>query len=988
LLAIIARTGFDSLVNPEAKPRRARDGAPLLLFLAALLLPCGGAFGQPTFTNAAAPDDFVLCMAGQATPILVETNADRAVRRAAGDLADDVARVTGIKPALKQILGGERMVVVVGTLGQSPVIDRLAAEGRLDIKGVRGEWESFVMQAVRNPWPGADVALVIAGSDWRGNIYGIYQLSEMIGVSPWYWFADVPTQRQDFLVVPPGIFKQGPPAVKYRGIFLNDEDWGLRPWASKTFDPATGNIGPKTYEKIFELLLRLHANYIWPAQHPDTRAFNFYPTNKEIADLYGIVMGSSHCEQMLRDNIDEWKLPESQYNYVLNRDGVLKYWEQRVQENAKFESVWTMGMRGISDGAMPGGGTLPEKADRLLHIIQDQRDMLARWVNPDVARVPQIFCPYKEVLDLYRLAPGVPSDITLVWPDDNYGYIRQFSDARERQRTGSAGVYYHVSYWGRPEDYLWICSTPPALIGEEMTKAFDYGANKVWILNVGDLKPAELDIEFFLKLAWNPRAWNGINTDQLMEQRFARDFGPKLAPEMTAIFAEYNRLNFQRKPEHMDFANGVGIFSVMANGDEVQQRLDAWHALVARVDAVTQALPAVARDAFFEVLGYAVHGASLMNDKWLALTRYYAYTRQGRISAFGLPAKAYEAQDAIHRETEKYNNSASGKWRLMMSDDPRDQAVFKMPAIPPAPSIPASPGKLKLALEGAESVMHFSKLTRRPHFVDAFNVATLPLHWTAKPDADWMQLSKNFGDDDGRVWMTIDWSRAPVGENVQGTIHFITTNQDLAVAVSVFNPADTAPMRSADFVEDDRRIVALAAHASAFLPGKDAHWQVIQGLGYSGSDVAVFPTLVLVRSEPAAVAADSPCLQFKMWIQHPGDWNFSVRALPTFSLEAGQPQRYAIALDDEPPKIVPLPVANSIVSMPLTISETDRRWQENVLRNAAIGSSIHTVAQAGLHTLKIWMVDPGIVLDAIIGDADNTRQSSYLYPPETRPVTK
>ena len=313
-------------------------------------------------------------------------------------------------------------------------------------------------------------------------------------------------------------------------------------------EPENGNIGPKTYARIFELLLRLHANYLWPAMRiPGTAAFNSFPADRELAPmLYGIVMGSSHCEQPLRNNVSEWdEKTFGEYDYVKNRDGVLKYWEQRVRENGQFENVYTVGMRGIHDGAMPGGGTPPEKAQRLLHIIQDQREMLGRLVNTNVAAIPQIFCPYKEVLELYHLAPNIPDDITLVWPDDNYGYIREFSDARERARSGGAGVYYHVSYWGHPRDYLWLCTTPPALIAEEMSKAYDYGANKVWLLNVGDLKPAELDIEFFLKLAWNPHVWTGTNTYDLLGQQLARDFGAANVPGLVSILSEYYRLNFQ-----------------------------------------------------------------------------------------------------------------------------------------------------------------------------------------------------------------------------------------------------------------------------------------------------------------------------------------------------------------------------------------------------------------------------------------------------------
>ena len=517
---------------------------------------CWSARGtQLALTESPSADDFILASNGTVGEIFIEPDEDPAVRRAAGDLAEDFSRVTGTKSAVENNFPNTgKITILVGTIGKSEIIDRLAAEGKLATNGVSGAWESYVLQLVNNPAPGVARGLVIAGSDRRGTIYGIYQLSELIGVSPWYWWADVPVAQKKFLALHGDIFKQPSPAVKYRGIFLNDEDWGLRPWASKKFDPQTGNIGPKTYVKIFELLLRLRANYLWPAMHPGTTAFNSFPTDKEIANEYGIVMGASHCEQMLRNNISEWDEKKfGDYNFVTNPDGVLKYWEQRVRENGKFENIYTMGMRGIHDGAMPGGGTESEKAARLETIIADQRQMLARNVSPNVAAVPQIFCPYKEVLPLYRLMKNLPDDITLVWPDDNYGYVRQFSNARERQRSGGAGVYYHVSYWGAPRDYLWLCSTPPALIAEEMTKAFDYGADKVWMLNVGDLKPAELDIEFFLKLAWNPHSWNGTNTYVLLEKQIARDFGNEHAAEITSILAEYYRLDFQRKPEHMDF---------------------------------------------------------------------------------------------------------------------------------------------------------------------------------------------------------------------------------------------------------------------------------------------------------------------------------------------------------------------------------------------------------------------------------------------------
>jgi len=815
----------------------------------------GTVLAAPAGTESAPTNEILLATEHSAAALWLEADGDPAVRRAAGDLAEDIQRVTGSRPALVDHPEGT-VALIIGTLGESPVVDRLVAAGKLEVAGVRGEWESYAVQVVVAPCPGVPAALVIAGSDRRGTIYGIYHLSELIGVSPWYWWADVPVTHHPRLALRGIHVKQGPPAVKFRGIFLNDEDWGLRPWAAKTLEPETGNIGPKTYAKVFELLLRLHANYLWPAMHPGTTAFNMLATNRELAQAYGIVMGSSHCEQMLRDNVSEWdEAVFGKYDFVTNPAGVLKYWEQRVRENGKFENVYTVGMRGIHDGGIPGGGTEREKAARLQTIIADQRDLLARLVNTNVAKVPQIFCPYKEVLPLYRLMKQLPEDITLVWPDDNYGYIRQFSNERERARSGGAGVYYHVSYWGAPRDYLWLCTTPPALMAEEMTKAYAYGADRVWMLNVGDLKPAELDLEFFLKLAWQPGAWTGTNTYELLGRQLARDFGPGAAGELTSILAEYYRLNFQRKPEHLMFPTN-DLFTA----DEAAQRLADWQALTVRVGAVEPTLPAAARDAFFELVGYPVLAAAAMNQKCLA----------------GSPAAAAD----ILRLTADYNERlAGGKWRNMMSANPRGQVGAGVP--PPR--------------------------------------------------------------------VTIHREVCPV-------------------------PA-RARMAGADFVEDHQRVVLAAAHASELMPGKDAHWQLITGLGYGGTAMTVFPVTAATRSTPETIRAESPCLHYRIYLETPGDWKITVRSLPTFSVVAGQPQRYAIALDDAPPKIVALPGA---------VRETDRTWRENVLRNAALTESVHPVARAGLHTLKIWMVDPGLVLDGILAETGGAQAPGYVWPAETK----
>ncbi len=808
--------------------------------------------------------------------IIVATNNTPAVQRAAGDLVEDMRRVTGVRPQVSDHFSPcTNSCIIIGTIGCDPTIDRLIAERRLDVSGVRGEWESYVLQVVTNPLPGVSSALVIAGSDRRGTIYGIYELSERMGVSPWNWWADVPVKPQKFLAVSGERFAQGPPAVKYRGIFLNDEDYGLRPWASQTFDPQLNNIGPKTYAKVFELLLRLRANYLWPAMHHGSRAFNLIPENKIVADHYGIVMGSSHCEQMLRNNVDEWDETKfGDYEYVSNRVGVLKYWEERVRENAKFDSVFTLGMRGIHDGGMPGKGSEREKAARLKNIIADQREMLARLVNTNLAEVPQIFCPYKEVLRLYRLQPDIPEDITIVWPDDNFGYVRQFSNERERQRSGGAGVYYHISYWGAPYNYLWLYSIPPALIAEEMTKAYDYGANKVWIVNVGDLKPGEIGMEFFLRLAWNPHQLDDSGAEEVLLKIGKRDFGTELAPEIVAIWNEYFRLNQPRKPDHMGFDEKNWLlkqpaFSTELNGDETETRLVAWRRLLNQLEVLEAKVSQPSADAFFELVGYPVRAAAAANEKALAVTRALAANANGRTNASQFLSVAREAQVEITRLTKFYNEQlAGGKWNLMMSDHPGNLTVFKLP----------------------------------------------------------------------------------------------TTAND---------PKEAPEMAKASTVEVGQRVVIEAEHASAMLPGADAKWKILHGVGYNGEAVTIFPATAAVRATPEKILAESPCLQFKLSLRHEGNWQVTLRTLPTFSVEAGQPQRYAIAIDDAPPQIV---------ALKLSTNEKDGWWQENVMRNAAITTSQHTVKTAGAHTLKIWMVDPGIVIDTIAADYGSNPKLGLLWP--------
>lgn len=946
--------------------------SPLVLALAGAAL----ANGAPAVQR-----EFVLASQVQAAPVFVDSAGDRAVLRATGDFVSDIGRVTGVVPPIVSDLShlkGE--VVIVGVLGRSPVIDRLVADGRLDARGIQGEWESTVTAVVADPLPSVSRALIVAGSDRRGVIYGLYRISETIGVSPWNWWADVPVRKRPEAFVAGDTLKQGPPAVKYRGIFLNDEDWGLRPWASQTLDPQTGNIGPKTYARVFELLLRLHANYLWPAMHPGTRAFNHYPDDKTLADEYGIVMGSSHAEPMLRDNIDEWKREgRGDYNFVTNGPAVLSYWEDRVRSNAPYENVYTMGMRGIDDTGMPGAGTLDEKAVRLRQIITDQREMLRRWVGPDPARIPQIFCPYKEVLDIYRRDPSIiPPDITLVWPDDNFGFVRQYSNAREQLRPGGAGVYYHVSYWGRPYDYLWVCSTPPAQIAEEMSKAWERGARTVWMLNVGDLKPAELDMEFFLRLAWDPRRWSlGRAQDDFLTQWARRDFSESVSESISSILNDYYRLNFARKPEHM----GVDpksrylshpVFSVSENDDEAGRRLEAFAVLNSRATDVMNSLPKESRDAYYELVLYPVRAAYLANAKGLSLARYLDYASAGRACASVYLDKAREAQAKIDAETEYYNSGvAGGKWRGMMSDAPRALAVFGLPGYTPPP-VPAVPS---LGVEAGGDVgavlPQFSALDRKDHYMDVFGKGRTPVSWNASSSEKWIRLSRTEGVGDQRIVVGIAWDRAPKGINIRGSILVAGGAQSIEVQVNLYNPADVAAPRQADFAEEGGRLIFQAVHASM----RTGPWVRIGGLGYAGEALALAPSNPTPRPLPVGRLARPAEIEFAVWLQEAGNWKISVRSLPTWPMEQGHPATYSLAIDDGSPVKV---------SLPNYTDEMDPQWQEDVLRNAAIASCAQRIATPGLHRVKLWCSYPGIVLDSIMMEREGAESAGYTWLPETR----
>lgn len=559
--------------------------------------------------------------------------------------------------------------IIVGTVGKSPLLKAVSA----DVSALTGKKQAFLLQVL------PDGKLLVAGSDSHGTAYGIIELSRLIGVSPWEWWADVTPEKKISFVLPAEYQTLQSPSVEYRGIFINDEDWGLMPWSSQTYEPSDikGHIGPKTNARIFELLLRLRANTYWPAMHECTLPFFLTEGNRKVAEEYGIFIGSSHCEPMVCSAAGEWRRRgQGDYDYVNNSASVYKFWEDRVKEVAQQGNIYTLGMRGVHDGQMQGAKTVAEQKAVLERVLKDQRGLLQKYVNKDVTAIPQAFIPYKEVLDIYNAGLQVPDDVTLIWCDDNYGYIRHFPTAEERARKGGNGIYYHISYWGRPHDYLWLGTFSPYLLHQQMKLAYDRGIQKMWVLNVGDIKPAEYQIELFLDMAWNIDEVNEIGVTAHLKSWLEREFGSNCAEELLPAMEAHYQLSYIRKPEFMGNTREEErdpkykvIKDLPWSEQAISERLRSYTVLSDVVERMGSNIPTDRQDAYFQLVKYPVQAAAQMNRKILTaqLARHSKADWKQSDAAF----------DSIASLTQQYNSLQNGKWNRMMDFQPRKLPVFK-----------------------------------------------------------------------------------------------------------------------------------------------------------------------------------------------------------------------------------------------------------------------------------------------------------------------
>ena len=597
-----------------------------------VLITCSASMGW------AQTDRFCIAKDGKAATIVVDENDWKGVIRAANDLGDDVRKVTGMasKVDIRSSDGFQPSSILVGTIGKSRHINQLIKQKKLDVKRIKGKWEAYHIEVI-------DGNLVVAGSDKRGTIYGIYEISNRIGVSPWYWMADAPVEHKDELWWNADTSEQWP-AVKYRGIFINDEWPSFGTWCKNQF----GGVNSKAYERIFELLLRLKANYFWPAMW--ATAFNEDdPENPRLADEMGIVMGTSHHEPMMRSHQEYLHRKEQvgPWDYATNKERIGQFFREGMERNRNYDNLVTIGMRGDGDVAM-GKGDDQENMKTLRNVIEGQRKIIKDiYGHPDA--VPQLWAIFTEVQRYYDAGFTVPDDVTLLFCDNNWGYIRRKGTEAERKRKGGLGLYYHIDMNGGPWNDRWVNTTTVSKLREQLNLAYKSGIDRIWIINVGDLKPKEMPISFIMDYAWNPAAIKPGDEQTWLESFTRSIFGDPYAKECADIIASYSKLNLMRKPE----VQVPGLF----NYEEMLHLNHQWQSIVVRCESIREQIPAEAQDAFYQLVYYpAVASAGVAMI-------YNAATMGDRETVLHLMEKDQRLTDYYNKEM------AGGKWNGMMLDN-------------------------------------------------------------------------------------------------------------------------------------------------------------------------------------------------------------------------------------------------------------------------------------------------------------------------------
>ncbi|WP_430814201.1 glycosyl hydrolase 115 family protein [Carboxylicivirga sp. RSCT41] len=915
---------------------------------------------------------FPLVKEGTCAGLYFEATDHTVVAKVTEHLADDLELVTGKRPLIANgVPDVDGPVVLIGTIGRSQLIDKLIEEKKLDVSTVKGKWESFVMATIEQPMSGVDQALVIAGSDRRGTAFGVFTLSESMGVSPWYWWADIVPEKRKELYIKKGKYVQGPPSVKYRGIFINDEGFGgLNVWARKTYETNIGDIGPKTYTRVFELMLRLKANYCWPAMHACTKPFYYYDENPVVADNYAIVIGTSHCEQMHCNTMTEWNEDQQgPWNYKVNADRINSFWKERIDRTKHYENIFTLGMRGTEDIEMQGAESIEEMVDITRQSITDQRQILQDAVGQNAEDIPQVLCTYKEVLVTYQNGLEVPDDVTLLWADDNHGYTRQLCTPDEQKRSGGSGVYYHLSLLGTPEGYLWLNTISPMLVAYEMTKAYEYGADRIWMFNVGDIKPHEKELTFALQMAYDINRWTPSNAHLFNREWAGLTFGNAMAESIADLMSDYYRLAESGKPEH--------CYRLDYSPEELNQRIQEYRDLAGRASRLMEQVPDNLKPAFYQLVEYPVLGCHYMNERNLLARRSLQKAAIGDISALEDASQALSCHMQLDSITHFYNAvNSGGKWNHIMSWHP--WMSDKMPEVATRELVMAarkSPQAHTVVLNNVkcDEPLIFKDGVLRQADGDNSPVQTLlPGHYSWKSDKDgempvWIFASiptsytpsyRLFVNEDslgcelkhiGNIWHTRAaapvWYKLGMAKLRKGRNTLSLTLPDSLLHIGNIHIGWYPPSRP------DYKQQLLAGEFVAHQNTKESTVTVTPGMGM-GSGVSIMPfTSPSLNPDQwnkaawieYAIAVEKDCSEIE------------IRTLPTQRVHDGRTLSYAVSVNGAKPQI-----------FDVQADEFTPEWQDNVIRGFTSRKITSPAKKGEKIDLKIYFLDPGLVIRDIV----------------------
>ncbi|WP_071146070.1 glycosyl hydrolase 115 family protein [Bacteroides ihuae] len=945
--------------------------------------------------HEASKNAFTIVANGKATSIYVDAADWKGVIRAANNLGNDIRKVSGIASKVKESTTPETHSIIIGTIGKSKLIDKLIADRKINVSDIKGQWESFVIQTV-------DGNLIVAGADKRGTIYGIYDISEKIGVSPWYFWADVPAKKSNKLYVKAGRFVQDSPKVKYRGIFINDESPSFTGWCNAKF----GGVNSKMYVNMFELLLRLKANFLWPAMWGN--AFNEDdPMNPVLADEYGIVMGNSHHEPMMRAQKEYTKRKQKigEWDFVTNSANLEKFWFEGLNRNKNYDNVITMGMRGDGDVAMGKGEDL-ENIKTLQNVVKSQRDIIRKVYNDDPANHPQLWAIFTEVQRYYDAGLTVPDDIILLFCDNNWGYIRRTLPLKEKDRIGGGGLYYHIDMNGGPWNDRWVNTTTIPKLREQFNLAYQSGINKLWVVNVGDLKPKEIPIDFIMHYAWNPEA---VPADKTMDYSIdwaTKTFGSEHAVEIADIVSKYPKYNLWRKAE----AQVPNIFSIV-NHNEGDRVIQLWRDVANKAEALKSKIAPEAQDAYYQLVLYPTKASAGVAEMYIAADKNNLYAKQGRVSANDYAKRVRDLYDLDKQLSDYYNGPmADGKWKNMMSDIHICYRIWSMPLTSTMPAVvdvtPLPTPAMGIAVEGSEQAWPasaekaalpvFDGLNKKPYYIDVFNRGTGAFTFNAVANNSWIKLSVTKGtvEKENRIIVDIDWESLPVGK-ADGLIEI--RQGDSLVQVQVSAVKSIIPVTTEPYFGSLTGEFSIPANKfNANVAGKKSKWLLLPDLGRDEACMGIFPV-----TAPSEIPKTAPRLEYKMYLNQQGKTTFCIGILPTQDVNPERGLRIAVSIDNGEPQILdarkglvdtfteytPTNLANSKVLKPLpplnkeiALVGTGKLRRNEIFDNIRWLDVQLDVAAPGFHTLKVFMIDPELVLERIVVNPDNDHLSYFGVP--------